>query len=335
MKKKHYNLKNNENIIFFPGMIEKLIEDGLAFAEENNHIKAVECFDEAKKYVELDDMILSVYILALLETRRQLEAKEICERLMKKKSPMFEQIVELYLTILLDLKEYEEVDQVLNKLLVDKRFSNDRKQNFLQLKELSGKLAAEQKNMQHEENTFIQTDMDLNKFTMDTFIKLSLEEQEQLLQGSFFKEITEVIPNIVQIAESTQVYPAVRSLALLVLGAAGETTEVTIEKFGFKEKITPVAPPTPNAIDRIEGINLQVHEILEKEPSKLEMTVGLVHTHAYALFPFDWVGYSDEAVATGYVNFVDRLFGEQDEKQDELYDLIKLLEEATVGEDTI
>ena len=54
--------------------------------------------------------------------------------------------MELYLTILLDLKAYHEVDSVLNKLLVDKRFTNERKKNFLQLKELSGRLAREQEN---------------------------------------------------------------------------------------------------------------------------------------------------------------------------------------------
>ncbi|MDF2066179.1 DUF3196 family protein [Bacillus sp. Cr_A10] len=327
MKKKHYSLKNNENIIFFPGMIDKLIEDGLAFAEENNYMKATECFDEAKKYVELDDMILSIYILALLETRRQQEAKEICEDLMKKRSPMFEQIVELYLTILLDLKEYGEVDKVLNRLLVDKRFPNDRKQNFLQLKELSGKLAKEQESLLDTDQSFTP---DNEKFNINEFTKLSVEEQERLLQESFFRDVTDVIPSIRDIAENSSIYPAIRSLALLVLGAIGETTEVEIEKFGYKAKVNPVNPPTPNAVDRIESINQQVHEFLEKDPSKFEMTIGLVHSHAYALFPFDWVGYSDQEVAKGYVDFVESLFGNGNGQKDELSNLIKRLEDSSV-----
>ncbi|WP_336496937.1 hypothetical protein [Psychrobacillus sp. FJAT-51614] len=308
-------------------MIDKLIEDGLAFAEENNYIKATECFDEAKKYVELDDMIISIYILALLETKRQQEAKEICEDLMKKRSPMFEQIVELYLTILLDLKEYGEVDKVLNKLLVDRRFPNDRKQNFLQLKELSGKLAKEQESLLDTDHS---SKPDNEKFIMNKFTKLSIEEQEQLLQESFFRDVTDIVPNIRDIAENRNIYPAIRSLALLVLGALGETDEVTIEKYGYKEKVNPVNPPTPNAVDRIESINQHIHEFLEKDPSKFEMTIGLVHSHAYALFPFDWFGYSDQIVAKGYVDFVESLFGDESGQADELNELIKLLEKSTV-----
>lgn len=327
MKEKKYGLKNNENVIFFPGMVDKLINDGLAFAEENNYIKAADCFDEAKNYVELDDMILSVYVLTLLETKRQREAKEICEKLMKKKSPMLEQIVELYLTILLDLKDYNEVDSVLNKLLVDKRFSKERKKNFLQLKELSGKLAVEQESLLEKNSSF--TNIELEKFKLDVFTKLRLEEQEQLLQDSFFQDVTEVIPNIIQIAESKEVYPAVQSLALLVLGAIGETTEVLVEKFGFKEKINPVIPPAPNAVDRIESINKFVHRLSEKNPSRFEMTIGLVRSHAYSLFPFDWIGYSDAEVAEGYINYVENLLGEENEQPNELYEFIKILDEST------
>ncbi|QFF99594.1 hypothetical protein PB01_12545 [Psychrobacillus glaciei] len=328
MKDKNYGLKNNENVIFFPGMVNKLINDGIAFAEENNYVKAAGCFDEAKKYEELDDTILSVYILTLLETKRQQEAKEICENLMKKKSPMLEQFVELYLTILLDLKDYNEVDTVLNKLLVDKRFSKERKKNFFQLKELSGKLAMEQENKLHMDNS-ISPNIDLEKFRIDVFTKLHLEEQEQLLQNAFFQDVTKAIPDIIKIAESKKVYPAVQSLALIVLGAIGETTEVMIEKFGFKEKINPVTPPAPNAVDRIEKINLCVHKFLEKTPSKFEMTVALVHSHAYALFPFDWVGYSDEEVAEGYINFVDTLLGMENGLPNDLYELIKLVDDST------
>ena len=325
MKKRQHSPKTKENIIFFPGMVEKLISDGLAFAEVNNHIDAAKCFDQVREHIELDDTILSVYILTLLETNRQEEAKVICEDLLKKRSPLFEQIVELYLTILLDLKAYHEVDSVLNKLLVDKRFTNERKKNFLQLKELSGRLAREQDNFLANDHE-INPSVDKQKFEMEEFLKLSLIEQEALLQEAFHKEATEAIPNIVEIAESKKVSPTIQTLALLLLGANGESTEIQIEKFGFKEMVNPVSPPSPNAMDRIESVNRYIHNILEKDPSKLQLTVGLIHSHAYALFPFDWVGYSDESVAQAYVNFVDTLFGNESVQSNELYELIKLLE---------
>ena len=76
MKKKKHTLQTSDNVIVFPGMVETLISDGLAFAEANNYVKAAACFDEAKKYVVLDDVILSVYVLTLLETRRTRNKKQ-------------------------------------------------------------------------------------------------------------------------------------------------------------------------------------------------------------------------------------------------------------------
>lgn len=330
MKKRQHNPKTKENIIFFPGMVEKLIADGLAFAEVNNHVAAANCFDQASEHIELDDAILSVYILSLLETNRQQEAKEICENLLKKRSPLFEQIVELYLTILLDLKAYYEVDRVLNKLLVDKRFTNERKKNFLQLKELSGRLAKEQEDFLTNDND-INPSVDKQKFAIEEYLKLSFIEKEALLQEAFHKDVTEVIPNIIEIAQSKKVPPAIQTLALLLLGSNGETTEILIEKFGFKEKVNPSSPPSPNAMERIEFVKSYLHNILEKDPSKLQLTVGLIHSHAYALFPFDWAGYSDESVAQAYVNFVDSLFGNGSIQPNKLYELIQLLEASTEG----
>ncbi|WP_144511018.1 hypothetical protein [Bacillus sp. FJAT-22090] len=328
MKKKHHVPKSKENVIFFPGMVEKLITDGLAFAESNNYTKAAECFDQARKYIELDDTILSVYVLTLLETNRQIEAKIICEDLMKNRSSSFEQIVELYLTILLDLKDYKEVDKVLNTLLVDARFTNDRKKNFLQLKELSGRLAREQESLLASENVDI-PNVDKDKFTIEEFVILNIREQEKILQDSFHRDISEVIPNIIAIVESKRVSPTIRTLAFLLLGSKNVATEITIEKFGLKEKVSPVSPPSLNAVTRIEAVTRHIQDILEKDPSKLQLAGGLVHSHAYALFPFDWLGYTNEAVAQAYVNFVETLFGNECDQTNELYELIRLLEDST------
>ncbi|MDI2588279.1 hypothetical protein OR571_14445 [Psychrobacillus sp. NEAU-3TGS] len=328
MKKKQHVPKTKENIIFFPGMVEKLIQDGLAFAEVNNHIEAAKCFDQAKEHIELDDTILIVYILSLLETNRQPEAKLICEDLLNKKSPLFEQIVELYLTILLDLKAYHEVDSVLNKLLVDKRFTNERKKNFLQLKELSGRLAKEQDSFLGS-STEPNPSADKEKFAIEEFEKLHFSKQEALIQEAFHQDIKEVITNIIEIIQSKKVSPTIQTLALLLLGSNGVTTNILIEKFGLKQIVNPVSPPSPNAMERVESVTQHINSILEKDPTKLQLTTGLVHSHAYALFPLDWEAYSDEDVAREYVNFVETLFGNESVQPNELNEFIKLLEEST------
>lgn len=327
LKKKRRFLQKQENVIVFPGMVETLIKDGLAFAEENNFSKAVACFDEVKKYEELDDMILNVYILTLLETGRSLEAKEICESLLEKKSPLFEEVVELYLTILLDLKEYTKVDNVLNSVVTNPRYTKKQQQNFMQLKELSTRLASQQEEL-IDSGELTTIDIDKEKFELDYFTSLSFVEQEQLLQDSFYKNFSDAIPELIAIAESKSVSATVQTLALLLLGTAGVSEEVTIEKFGFKQAVNPIQLPSPAAVDRLDSVKKWIQEFSQKDPSKQALTIELVHRHAYTLFPFDWKGFSDRMIAETYVEYVNALFGEGTIHSNELFEMIKLLEDS-------
>lgn len=314
-------------MIVFPGMVETLIADGLAFAEESNYIKAALCFDEAKKYIELDDMILSVYVLTLLETRRPREAKEICEGLLEKKSPVFEQMVELYLTILVELKEYKELDRVLIRLLRDYNFSQERIDSLLQLKDLSIRLAAEQNTLEVDDTPIV-IDMEKEKLELEYFTSLRFPQQEQLLQQAFHKNIVDSISEIKAIAESETISPPIQTLALLLLGSAGVSDEVEMKKFGFKGIVNPSVFPANTALGRRDAIIEYVHEFLQKDPSKLALTTELVHRHAYALFPFEWEDYQDETVASAYIDYVDTLFGEGLLQSNPLLDLIKLVEDS-------
>ncbi len=325
MKKKNLYLQNNENVIMFPGTVETLITDGLAYAEKNNYIKAAACFDEAKKFIKLDDMILSVYILTLLETRRTKEAREICEDLMREKSPAFEQIVELYLTILLDLKEYKALNQAISYILSEYQFSNERKVNFHQLLELSNRLIGEKDIMVEDGETEVEK-LDSRAVQYSSFVSLTFVQQEQMLQQAFYQNISEAIEDIKKIAESTEVVPTIQTLALLLLGSAGVVEMVNVTKFGHQLQVSPAKPPTDTAVDRMEVIEKIVQEKLEKDPTKQAMTNELIHRHAYALFPLDWKGYDDEQIAESYATFVDTLFTESSVESNDLLDLILKIE---------
>ena len=307
MKKKNHYLQKNDKVIVFPGMVETLITEGLALAEKNNYMKAAACFDEAKKFVELDDMILSVYILTLLETRRTQEARVICEELLEGKSPAFEQIVELYLTILLDLKEYTALNEAISYILSEYEFSNERKANFQQLLELSSRLAGEQSPLMPEGEEEVEK-IEKDKIEYKHFISLPFVQQEQILQQAFYQNISDAIEEIKLIAESEVVPPTIQTLALLLLGSAGVSEEVTVYKYGERMSISPVKPPVNTAVDRMEHITQLVQEKLAKDPSQQAMTAELIHRHAYALFPLNWKGYEDEEIADAYSTFVKSLF---------------------------
>lgn len=326
MKKKNHPIHKDENVILFPGMVESYVERGLKFAEESNFMEAVSCFDEATKFKELSDMVQSVYILSLLETGRAVDAKKICETLHEKNSPFFEQVIELYLTILLDLKEYEQLKEVLDGLMKDSTYTFQQKKNFKQLKELSVKMLTDDT---YKTDDGMQITIDHEQFKLSHFKKLPYGQQEQLLQEVFQTDTEGITDEIIAIIESADIIPTIKSLALLLLGAAGVDKEVTIEKFGFKQTIIPTLPPESTAVDRVESIKYYMENLLEKDPTKLQMTSEMIHRHAFTLFPFDWVGYTNETVANCYIEYVDVLFGNRDLQPNEFFDLLIQLEESS------
>ena len=270
-------------------------------------------------------MVQSVYILSLLETGRAMDAKEICETLYEKKSPFFEQVIELYLTILLDLKEYKQLNEVLDSLMKDSTYTFQQKKNFKQLKELSIKMLSDTTYTNDED---MNNEIDHEQFKLENFKKLPYGQQEQLIQMAFQTDVMDISNEIITIVESSDIIPTIKSLALLLLGAAGVENEVTVEKFGFKETVIPTSPPERTAVDRVEPIKQYIENELSKDPTKLEMTLEMVHRHAFTLFPFDWVGYTNETVAKKYMEYVDALFGNSELQSDEFFKLLIVLEES-------
>ena len=138
MRRKYGRLRKKENVVVFPGTFEKLVEKGVVAVEQGKFEQAVEAFDQAIIYEPDYPEFLGPYAVALYETKDFERAKEIAAKLLHSGAANYIDAMELYLTISIQLQEYEEVEMTIDTLIDEGIVPDDMLQKFSYLRELNG-----------------------------------------------------------------------------------------------------------------------------------------------------------------------------------------------------
>lgn len=318
MRRKYGRLRKRENMIIFPGTFEKLVRQGMDFVENEEYKQAVEVFNQAIDIEPESLEFLTPYAIALYETRDFKRAKEITTRLLHSGPEDYAGTMELYLTILIQLEEYDDVEMNIDILLDEGFVPQELVDKFTYLRELNNRLS-------------IRYGMDESvvpeaPFTLDAFIDMDVFTQQQVLaslDGTDLRAMTAILEDI---AESVHLSPIVVTFALTLLHQSGYSKELTIRKFGMEKSVIPVDMTLPGQDDTTQQVLATLEELLTQDPSRFELAQGLVEKFAITAFPFNWGSYPTEEVADAYVLYIDSLFSGGEFPQAPLYTLIKQLD---------
>ena len=141
LRRKYGRLRKKANVIVFPGTFEKLVEKGLASVEKGEFEQAVKAFDQAIVYEPDYPEFLGPYAVALYETKDFERAKEIAARLLHSGAANYIDAMELYLTISIQLQQYEEVEMTIGTLIDEGVVPNAKLNKFRYLRELNERLS--------------------------------------------------------------------------------------------------------------------------------------------------------------------------------------------------
>lgn len=304
LRKKYGRLRKKENVIVFPGTFEKLVENGHVAVEQENYELAVEAFDQAIVYEPDNPEFLGPYAVALYETKDFQRAKEIAARLLHSGTADYVDAMELYLTISIQLQEYDEVEMTIDALIDEGIVPPDMLNKFNYLRELNGRLS--DRYAQDEPSYRMEL------FTLDEFMKMDALAQQYALASLEGSDLTDLVPLLAIIVARDDVAPLAITFALTLLHQTGHSDELTVRKFGWEKRIVPAAMTLPGQDDLTKQVLEEVDRRLLQDPSRLEMAQGLIEKFAITAFPFGWGTHQAEEVATAYVNYIESLFsGEQ------------------------
>lgn len=304
MRKKYGRLRKRENLIVFPGTFEKLVKNGIAYVEDDKFQEAVEAFDQAILYEPEYPEFLVPYSIALYKTRDFIRAKEIADQLLHSGTANFIEAMEMYLTISIQLQHYEEVEMTIDTLIDEGMIPNDVMVKFDYLRELNNRMSK-----RYSDNS--STNL-VAKFTMEEFIEMDSIKQQQTLATLEGADLNPLLPVLEKIAARSDLSPLVITFALTLLQQSGSTTEITVQKFGIKDRIVPSEMTLPGQDDQTQEVLVLVEQLLLKDPSRFELASGIIEKFAITAFPFSWGHYSSQEIASTYIDYIESLFsGEQ------------------------
>lgn len=320
LKKKKQQIRRQDNVILFPGVGERLLEQAHVYAESYQYDLACEAFAEALRYIEGDEISLSVYAYSLYEIRAYKQAKEVCEELLAIGPTMYFEAMELYLTISMQLREFKQVEKLIETLLDEDAIPENQLEKFQRLKNLNAEIANNQllqQETQQQNNA---------EFSIAHFLQLSQYEQLQVIYQLTDTNIRPIVQPLIQVIENEAIHPFIRSLTLILLVEQQVNTEIFVEKFQQQRTVNPANLAVPTELPQYKAIEANIKARLEKDPTTLEMVQQLLAKHAIVTYPFEWLAYDAEDVAQSYIDYVQMLFGQVQEMDYEIIEFLQQLE---------
>lgn len=324
LKKKKYQYTTFENVVVFPGTVERLVSEAQQYVENNEFNLANEYFEEALQYTEGDEYLLSIYAYSLYEAKQFRRAKEVCEKLLSIGPSMYLEVMELYITVCIQLKEYNHVEKIITSLIEEGIIPPDKIEKFERLQELNANIS-QQLEKQEDADVFIK-EFEHEIFELNVFLTFDISEQVNKLHELAFANIRPIIPQLKDIVENEKTHPFVKSLILILFNEQQVDMDIKVNKFNKTSIINPSKIGLPTDLPQYKMVSNVIIDKLEQEPSVLEMVEYLIAKHSIVTYPFEWLHFNPEEVAESYIHFVKQMFGQTQDDSTEILTFIQELE---------
>ncbi|MBT2569203.1 tetratricopeptide repeat protein [Planococcus sp. ISL-110] len=317
MRKKYGDLKRVGNVIVFPTTVNRLLAEGMTFLKDEKYEDARDSLYQVLTYEPEHAAALGGYTYCLYELGEFEEALEVCKELLKVGPIHYLETMELYISILMQVREFEEAEKMIELLIEEKVLPEERLEQFQQLRELNERIAAN-----------VSTELvDASLYAIDTFLAMHPSEQEKLILDLPTASYQALKKRLLAIIEHPDADLLTKTYILFMLYQEKIEAEVNVQKFHYKGTFNIDDLPDPMNNGRIRKITATMEEALAKDPTRLELVKELFERHIYLLYPFIWDDYDEAEVAQGYMDYTEGLFtGMSSFNEDEK--LLELIQQA-------
>jgi len=282
--KKREPVKKIDNIVFFPGLEKRLTDKGLENLEKKKFTEAIYLLEQAREHDPENDEILIGLVLAYFEASSFKKAKSLAKEMLHQGIGDYLQMVDLYLTVLIQLHEYQEIVTTVEALLDEKEIPPERYDHFLTILQFSRRMA-ENRQLDISESEPEETNVPkLNLLAID-----NLNEQMLIVSNLAEKNIRPYLPEIADYLEAEAGHPFLKTILLTLLKEQEIDRELSIKKFGMERKVIPTQLPEIREEPRMKEVKTLLETRLESEnPGLFENTSGMVERNFFMSYPFEF-----------------------------------------------
>jgi tetratricopeptide (TPR) repeat protein len=281
--KKREPVKRKDNVIFFPGLEKRLTDKGLEKLEKKNFKEAINLLEEAKELDPENDEIMIGLVLAYFEASSFQKAKVLAKEMLLKGIGDYFQMVDLYLTILIQLHEYQEIVSTVEALLDEKEIPPEKHDHFLTILQFSRRMAENRQLDIEEPQPEEKNVQELNLFSLE-----NLNEQMLLVSSLAEKNIRPYLAEIAGYLEADEGHPFLKTILLTLLKEQEIDRELSIRKFEMEKRIIPTKLPEVREEPRLKEVKRLLENQLESEnPGLFENTIRMVERIFFISYPFE------------------------------------------------
>jgi tetratricopeptide (TPR) repeat protein len=303
MKKRRKIKPHKDNIFLFPDVDKLLMRKGLTSLHNKKFSEAIGYLEEALALDPDNDEITLGLIIAYFETGNLTTAKQLAYKSMKQGVGDYFQLIDIYIMILLQMNEYEEIVSTIEALLDEREIPREKWDNFTRILEFSRRKLEAESTLLHPtiENETVDFDLFQYENLNDQF--LAVARLSHLNARSYLNGIKEYL-------NWTDGHPFIKTMLLQLLKEQEVDAKLDMEKFQQRLTINPVElKEIEQVLSAEEIMNFIKSEIEQDNPSLFESIREMVSRHSFLLFPIERKPSDPRAWAAAYHFIVLEYFG--------------------------
>lgn len=296
MKKRDRKILNDK-VVLFPDLEKRLLEKGLESMQQKKFREAVHFLEEAMVLEPENSEIHIGLVLAYFESGLLPKAKELAHQMLQKGMGDYNQVIDLYLMILVQLHQYDEIVTTIEGLLEEREVPKDKFEHFTRMLQFSRRMA--ESVPEKEIKQAVPTP--LMKKELKLFSCQDQEEQMLLVAQLSERNIQPYIKEIKSYLCSKEGQLFLKTLLLNLLSEQEYDKVVTVEKLDREISVNPAELLKDDIQLQQKKLLQLISDNLEHEnPILFENIKSLIERHFFLIYPFQLEPYRDAVWAAAY-----------------------------------
>ncbi|MBM7096548.1 tetratricopeptide repeat protein [Bacillus sp. H-16] len=313
-----------DNVIMFPGLVARLVDKGMEALKEKKHYDALRYFQQSAELEPTHSQARYGLVITNIELNRLDEAKTYCESMLKEGIGQYYEVLQVYVSLLVQLGKYEEVVTMLESVMAEDKLPPKMAESFYQLLEFSRQMT------NHHQTGILEDEEPVDQFSSpDEWIK-TLERGDPNQQWGALKKLSQV--NTAKVVEAYRAFledkendPVLKSYVMQMMKDMNIEGKFVVHKFGDTYTVQ------MNELEDVfhERFGNEVVRVLEDHlgqdnPTVVEMVMQVWWHYLFAIYPKSPDPYETKvwAAALHYLGL--SLLMEDDDKNMEIDDIIVL-----------
>jgi tetratricopeptide (TPR) repeat protein len=311
-------------------MVDRLLDQADKHIGLSQYEEAIALIEQTFECEKPNTSTLMLYIFCLFELNRFKDVKAACEQILEI-SPLHSfEVMEIYVTALMQLKEFKQVEKIILTMKQNRIIPPEHLERFNRLQMLNSNVAEVQERQEQFEHPFEDDGANFeDTMEVEVFLNLSKEEQLMILHQFGDRNVRPYTMQLMDIIKHEKTHPFIQSLILILFMEQDISASIYVTKFGVTKLVNPKDLPLPIGTHKVYAVTQKLQEHFEQQPTTLELVQTLVSKHAIVMYPFDYLDYEVEDIVGAYIDYVRAMFGEEIEAKSEIQQFIESLEKLS------